>query len=231
MILKYPPSAQGQVFQYDQLNRLLQSKDFTYFPNGQSAITSFAHYMKLSYDPNGNIKTLNRFGVVKTGNAGVTTAMDNLTYTYQPNTNKLTHVDDSINKNNFDNDIDDQDPNNYTYDAIGNLIKDNAEEIQKITWNVYGKMTSVVNTKKERSLNFYYDAAGNRVKKIDGKDKATYYVRDAQGNVMAVYAQEKNKDITAESFYIYGSSRVGELDTSINMQLCFVKCWSAYCNE
>ena len=89
-----PPSAQGQVFQYDQLNRLLQAKDFTYFPNGQSAITSFAHYMKLTYDPNGNIKTLNRFGVVKTGNAGVTTAMDNLTYTYQSGSNKLTHEDE-----------------------------------------------------------------------------------------------------------------------------------------
>ena len=182
--------------------------------------------MKLSYDPNGNIKTLNRFGVVKTGNAGVTTAMDNLTYTYQSGSNKLTHVDDAIDAKNFDNDIDDQTPNNYTYDAIGNLISDNAEDIQKITWNVYGKMTSVVNTKKERSLNFYYDAAGNRVKKIDGKDKATYYVRDAQGNVMAVYAQEKNKDITAESFYIYGSSRVGELDTSINMRTATVSTFS-----
>ena len=218
-----PPSAQGQVFQYDQLNRLLQSKDFTYFPNGQSAITSFAHSMKLTYDPNGNIKTLNRFGVVKTGNSGVTTAMDNLTYTYQPNTNKLTHVDDSINKNNFDNDIDDQDPNNYTYDAIGNLISDNAEEIQNITWNVYGKMTSVVNVKKERSLNFYYDAAGNRVKKIDGKDKATYYVRDAQGNVMAVYEKAKpNQDVFLQSFYIYGSSRIGEVDTAVNMQTATV---------
>ena len=185
-----------------------------------------AHYMKLSYDPNGNIKTLNRFGVVKTGNAGVTTAMDNLTYTYQSGSNKLTHVDDAIDAKNFNNDIDDQAPNNYTYDAIGNLIKDNAEDIQNITWNVYGKMTSVVNVKKERSLNFYYDAGGNRVKKIDGKDKATYYVRDAQGNVMAVYAQEKNKDITAESFYIYGSSRIGELDTALNMRTATVSTFS-----
>ena len=58
--------------------------------------------------------------------------MDNLTYTYQTATNKLTHVDDNVNKGNYDNDIDDQDPNNYTYDAIGNLIKDNAEEIENM---------------------------------------------------------------------------------------------------
>ena len=48
----------------------------------------------------------------------------------------------------------------------------------------------------------------------------------AQSNVMAVYAQEKNKDITAESFYIYGSSRVGELDTSINMRTATVSTFS-----
>ena len=68
-----------------------------------------------------------------------------------------------------------------------------------------------------------YDSTGNRV---IPEGKAVYYVRDAQGNVMAVYAQEKNKDITAESFYIYGSSRVGELDTSINMRTATVSTFS-----
>ena len=128
-------------------------------------------------------------------------------------------VDDGVADNAFSQDIDRQLPNNYTYDAIGNLIKDNAEEIQNITWNVYGKMTSVVNIKKERSLNFYYDASGNRVKKLDGKDKSTYYVRDAQGNVMAIYEKAKlNQDVFLQSFYIYGSSRIGEVDTAVNMQ-------------
>ena len=84
-------------------------------------------------------------------------------------------------------------------------------------------MTSIDNIKKERSLNFYYDAGGNRVKKIDGKDKATYYVRDAQGNVMAVYEKAKpNQDVFLQSFYIYGSSRIGEVDTAVNMQTAVV---------
>ena len=122
-----PPAAQGQYFKYDQLNRLLQAND--YVLKGQNLTNAQNNYgMSLTYDPNGNILSLSRNGVKN----NILTAMDNLTYTYQTATNKLTHVDDNVNKGNYDNDIDDQDPNNYTYDAIGNLIKDNAEEIENM---------------------------------------------------------------------------------------------------
>ena len=63
----------------------------------------------------------------------------------------MTLVDDGVADNAFTQDIDRQLPNNYTYDAIGNLIKDNAEEIQNITWNVYGKMTSIDNIMRPKN--------------------------------------------------------------------------------
>jgi hypothetical protein len=100
------------------------------------------------------------------------------------------------------------------------------ESITNITWNLYGKMTSIEKMiEKDKGKDkvkdiqmYYYDASGNRVKKKDGNDKETFYVRDAQGNVMAVYEREKaNKDLFVSSFYIYGSSRVVELAANVNM--------------
>jgi RHS repeat-associated protein len=215
------PTAQGQVFKYDQLNRLIQSRDYTM--TGQQLSNATEHHgMNLTYDGNGNIQTLKRKGVDK---KGAVMNMDDLGYEYKAGTNQLIRVRDVVDKKNFDNDIDDQDAvlENYTYDAIGNLKTDVSEGITNITWNVYGKMTTVIKTKEKESQFYYYDAGGNRVKKKDGNDKETFYVWDAQGNVMATYEREKpNKDLMVSSFYIYGSSRIGSLDAQVNMQTATV---------
>ena len=74
---------------------------------------------------------------------------------------------------------------------------------------------------------FFYDAMGNRVSKtviysnlIDGvKEVATYYVRDAQGNVMAVYEKKLynngKEDFTLQEQHLYGSSRLGMRQTNL----------------
>lgn len=74
-------------------------------------------------------------------------AMDNLTYHYLPNSNKLNHVDDATPASNYSVDIDDQDTLNYKYDNIGNLTSDAAEHISKIDGTVYGKIKSISNQK------------------------------------------------------------------------------------
>jgi hypothetical protein len=70
------------------------------------------------------------------------------------------------------------------------------------------------------ALSYQYDASGNRIAKtvtaFDSVRKAfdttsTYYVRDAQGNVMATYKQSKAGLFLTER-HIYGSDRLG-LDT------------------
>jgi hypothetical protein len=64
--------------------------------------------------------------------------MDNLTYTYLNITgslsNRLGHVDDLVNSATFTDDIDDQNPNNYSYDQLGQLIGDQQEQIANIEW-------------------------------------------------------------------------------------------------
>ena len=64
--------------------------------------------------------------------------MDNLTYTYLniagAPSNRLGHVDDLVNGATFTDDIDDQNPNNYYYDQLGQLIGDQQEQIANIEW-------------------------------------------------------------------------------------------------
>lgn len=95
---------------------------------------------------------------------------------------------------------------NYVYDEIGNLIADKNEGIEKITWTAYGKIRRI-QKKDGVMISFRYDGSGNRVQKWVG-DMAGYttyqYVRDASGNVMAVYEKEELKEQP-----IYGSSRLG----------------------
>ena len=79
---------------------------------------------------------------------------------YQSNTNKLRSVDESAGVTADGTDLEDQDFHNYSYDDIGNLIKDNKEKIAKITWTVYGKIRKVERTEGSglADLEFAYDA-------------------------------------------------------------------------
>ncbi len=122
-------------------------------------------------------------------------------------------------------DIENQAADNYSYDAIGNLIKDVQEEIDSIQWTVSGKVHKVIRTatSTKPNLEFEYDAQGQRtVKKVirkDGSIAATYYLRDASGNVMGVYEYNSVSDdapVLAEQ-YLYGSSRIGVATPNVSV--------------
>jgi hypothetical protein len=65
-------------------------------------------------------------------------------------------------------DIDDQQPGNYVYDRIGNLIRDVSEGIAAIEWTSTGKVAKItrVTGSDKPDLEFWYDASGQRVAKI-----------------------------------------------------------------
>src|SRR5690606_3906076 len=133
----------------------------------------------ISYDPNGNILTYFRNGTSVTG-----INMDKMKYHYNAGNNQLNYVYDTVPAGNYSVDIDAQSANNYQYDAIENLIKDVSESITSISWNVYGKISSI--TKSSGNITYSYDATGNRISKtVSGV--TTLYVRDASGNVLSVY--------------------------------------------
>ena len=212
--------AQTRRFVYDELNRLKASQ----VVGGDQYATSYV------YDANGNITSLTR-------NNQSGTAMDNLTYHYAMDkagnilNNRLLHVNDAANTTDGT-DIKDQGGNytqqrpsthNYDYDEIGNLIKDKSEQIAEIKWTVTGKVSDVIRTNgsSKPDLHFDYDAVGQRIaktvtnKNVTTGDKfvTTYYVRDPQGNVLAVYEHKHgdsgNGTFTLAEQHLYGAGRLG----------------------
>jgi YD repeat-containing protein len=201
-------------YRYDQLNRIVTMQVYKGLntATNQWAPVSITDYNEnITYDPNGNILTYNRKGSPSI--AGKQLEMDNLTYNYLVNSNKLRHITDPTPVANYTEDIDGQLVDNYTYDAIGNLKKDIKEGIgtpttDGIFWNVYGKITSII--KGAVTITYTYDAAGNRITKSVSGGKTTLYVRDASGNVMSVYdAPAGTTTLKQIETHLYGSSRLG----------------------
>lgn len=100
----------------------------------------------------------------------------------------------------------------YSYDDIGNLTG-NEVNGTTIDWTVYGKVKKVTHESGDE-IDYLYDAAGNRVAKLfttGGETTATHYVRDASGNVMAVYRTAPGGGEAEQAEVpIYGSSRLGQ---------------------
>jgi RHS repeat-associated protein len=211
-------------YQYDQLNRLVHMDAWNRTGTAWSAITKVPDFQEsIAYDPNGNIQKYKRNG--NNTFAGKPIGMDSLNYAYTPGTNKLDHITDSVPSGNYTTDIDGQSSGNYKYDSIGELISDSASGISNITWTVYGKIASITKS-GDTTLLFTYDPGGNRISKSivhAGQTETTWYVRDAQGNVMSVYTAGDpavhGKDLTQTELHIYGSSRLGILKMNTDVEI------------
>jgi RHS repeat-associated protein len=240
-------------YRYDQLNRLVAMDAFDYNADhvstaeGYDVLTAIPDYKeRISYDPNGNIKTYLRNGTTQ---GGTLLAMDNLSYQYEKNSaglivsNKLRYVHDQVAATNYPSDLDNQTTNtlaqvqaekskgitsdNYQYDAIGNLTKDAKEGIANIQWTVYGKIKNITKT-DGTIIKYAYDAAGNRISKTvtaAGVTQATFYVRDATGNTLSVYcsgnAAVNGGHLTQSEVVLYGKDRLGvyNLKTDVETQV------------
>ena len=209
-------SMAGYTYNYDQLNRLTEMNRHNIDAgastwNNSSIIAAYKE--RISYDANGNILKYLRNGGDTTG---LPLDMDSLGYKYNRDVNgnlvnnRLNHVQDAVTSSNYTVDIDNQSANNYGYDRIGNLKTDVAEKIGNINWTVYGKIKQV--DKNEGSdIAYGYDAGGNRTSKIvsGAADTTTFYIRDAQGNVLAIYSKKGAESLRWDEQHLYGSSRLG----------------------
>jgi RHS repeat-associated protein len=230
-------------YRYDQLNRL--KKVFNYPVVNQvtnsiswaiNAGVTTAPAETFEYDANGNIVSATRFGLRDSSlTATSVVGMDSLKYNYVDTlNNRLTSVKDlysnTVNSW-FTGDIDNnQSANNYDYDAIGNLTQDAVEGIGAggITWNVYGKILSVTKTVSgvTTAINYTYDAAGNRISKAvqvgSGNVVTTWYVRDAQGNILGTYVKNdasiNSGNLSLIEQNLYGSSRLGFSRNIVNVE-------------
>lgn len=213
-------------YKYDQLNRLTAQDTYNGFLREQNKwdnMSSMGEAAKerVAYDANGNIQKYLR----KSMQGGI---MDSLKYHYYASTNQLRRITDSVPANayvhndGFIVDIDNQPDSNYIYDSIGNLIRDKQENIDSIKWNVYGKIAEIArratDTVPASNIKYTYDAMGNRIGQVvtsNGTKYYTWYVRDAQGNIMSTYTADGNAtnldalELNQGEKFLYGSSRLG----------------------
>ncbi|MDI3321388.1 LamG-like jellyroll fold domain-containing protein [Pinibacter soli] len=204
---------------YDQLNRIRSMDAYNKFDsvnNSWAGLNAAGVYgEKITYDANGNIKSYDRDG----NKAGSNLAMDRLTYNYIDGTNKLDHIKDAVPDDAYIADIDSQAVHNYTYDAIGNMTKDSKGGVDKMEWTVYGKVKRVTKS-NNITIDYTYDAAGNRISKtlsgsgVTDGPVTTWYVRDAQGNMLTTYTIKQNSIVAADQS-IYGSSRLGVINRNL----------------
>jgi len=231
-------------YTYDQLNRLTAMDAYNGLnqtANSWSAMTLMQDYReRVTYDEDGNILRYLRNGY------GSNLTMDSLTYNYKRDGqgqllgNQLNFIRDRVNNSTahsstYATDVDDQAPNNYTYDSSGNLTADAGAGITSITWNAYGKITEIqrnaTGANPVTDVQYGYDATGNRMSKRvqtnTGAVTYTWYVRDMSGNIMAVYTAKGTG--TAYSSYslvlteqdMYGSKRLGDISRNVDMKAAY----------
>jgi RHS repeat-associated protein len=147
-------------YRYDNLNRL---KDAVF--KNASALTN-TYNEALIYDKNGNILSLKRNGI----NGGSFALIDDLTYSYAGTnrSNQLMMVADNAPAaskavgflDSASNAADD-----YSYDANGNMTKDNNKNITSIAYN-HLNLPVKITFASSGNIEYIYNAAGQKVQKI-----------------------------------------------------------------
>lgn len=156
-------------YDYDPANRLLKG-DFTQNNSGWNTSAGIDFSMKMgngsipAYDANGNINAMQQKGY-KIGGSSV---IDDLSYTYNANSNKLLAVNEQTlgTTDNKLGDFTDKNTalNDYNYDLNGNLTIDKNKDISSITYNHLNLPYQIAVTGKG-TITYTYDAAGNKLRK------------------------------------------------------------------
>ena len=152
-------------FGYDMANRLKKA-DFTQYTGGAwntSAGIDFS-VSNLGYDGNGNILSLSREGLK--GSASNT--VDELSYSYYANSNKLKSVTDAVNDpssalGDFK-EANSGQARDYDYDANGNLRYDANKEIDSIRYNILN-LPEYIRITGKGTISYRYDASGMKLRK------------------------------------------------------------------
>jgi hypothetical protein len=140
-------------YQYDKLNRL---KNAVYEKNN---LTTNAYNESLTYDKNGNIISLVRNGDTDPQIQPI--EIDNLSYTYPANSNRLSKVGDNSNNTSGFNDVN-KTGDDYSYDDYGNLITDKNKNITAISYSHLNLPKKIV-FGTGNTIEYIYNAAGQKL--------------------------------------------------------------------
>ncbi len=153
-------------FTYDASSRL-KGADFKENSGGSWAKNPNVDFSvsSLAYDANGNISSMTQKGMKN----GTSSTIDQLTYTYNTNSNQLKKVADAANDpasqlGDFK-DLDVSNTTDYLYDRNGNLTYDNNKGIQSISYNNMN-LPSRVHIMGKGTISYLYTATGVKYRKI-----------------------------------------------------------------
>ncbi|WP_298303785.1 DUF6443 domain-containing protein [Flavobacterium sp.] len=147
-------------FQYDNLNRLKNA----IFQKPDINVTTNSYNESLTYDKNGNILSLQRYGAYEDNVFNF--MIDNLNYSYD--NNRLMKVTDLTNVGiGFKDDSDgtNDTTNDYTYDLNGNLKTDENKTITNIKYNHLNLPVTITFVGTNRNIKYLYNSFGKKVKK------------------------------------------------------------------
>lgn len=210
------------VYKYDNKNQLTNAIFGTITGtssssvNGLTTTTGFGQLFtesgaykvdNLSYDNNGNIKTM------KSQGNSTALSRDDFTYVYDgTKINQLHSITDAGSASNYTDDIKTQGTDNYVYNTNGQLTVDKFKD-----WSYYynsdGKLTSVkVTSSGLYVVSFTYNAAGQRLKKtsysrLGVETGYTWYVYDAGGTLLSNYNTVVSTSVTSQTdLQVYGGT-------------------------
>ncbi|MEX1140621.1 MAG: RHS repeat-associated core domain-containing protein, partial [Bacteroidota bacterium] len=165
----------GYALFYDNASRLNNAQTYTY--SGSWNPSNKYKEPMVTYDANGNILTYQRYG--HDGNS-----MDNLTYRYIGNTNKIDSLDETVVASSYATDIDNQPPGNYKYDANGNMQQDTQRDIGFIIYDINNQPVSTYRKSSGLLYVSSYDVTGNRIR--NDENGTEYYVVGPGGQTEAI---------------------------------------------
>ena len=166
-------------YQYDNLNRLINAvyqKPYNTIP------VTHMYDEEISYDKNGNITELGRYGDFDADDSSGALQIDKLRYTYHlQKMNQLMRVQDNSTEtlgfkddNNTGIDPDDD----YTYDALGNMLSDTNKGIDSISYNHLNLPVKIYFASGDK-IEYLYNAAGQKRTKTviqdEGKTVTDYH--------------------------------------------------------
>ncbi len=160
--------ANSYTYAYDSTGRLTDARYYETVRTGPVMAgwtNSGRNYSQTAaYDGNGNITAATRWGVSQNPALPGIKQLDNLSYDYPVNSNKLLKVTDAIITDFQAGDYVPGAAQGYSYDASGNLVEDKSKNISSVTYTWFNKPQTV--TLAGSTIYYTYDAGGNKLQEV-----------------------------------------------------------------
>ena len=206
---------QAYSFSYDFLNRMTATRYDNLNDAGTATNNTNARNESLTYDIRGNINTLIRTGKFKspvTATCWTDGQIDNLTYTYNANTNRLQKVADTApaasKVQGWDNMAGAASGSQFGYDANGNMTSDPYKGMT-VAYNFMNLPTRFTFT-GNKVIDIIYDGSGRKLRKTVTNNSIVQYTQDYLSGIE--YRTNSSATLSLESIY-HGEGRVFNTNT------------------